>query len=238
MRSSMLVAALAMALRAHAGESVFFHGDRGGNHPFTLHGGSYSIYVHAAYSPLAGRSSCIFVGNLQRVSPTHDSTQLGGPAPITSTGPFSLGPAPLKLPAGTYALYIASQTNCQWHFSLESAAAPLAAGSIGAMGIAVERDGDEVAATSVRVGEHMEFYVPYGGGTKPTGEVSVLHGGKVVQRFLVTTGTDARLGGAIAFAAVEWERSDLAYAGANVARMTLTVGGKTTTREMTFNLAP
>ena len=115
-----LVLAAVSILPACAGDSILLHGDRGGNHPFSLTGGTYSIYVHAAFPRLPGRDHCLFVADLQRIAPTKDAVQLGGPMPITPAGPFVLGPAPLTLPAGQYALHVASATDCTWEFSLET----------------------------------------------------------------------------------------------------------------------
>lgn len=119
---ALLVGGLCTVSAAHpAPESVLYQGEHGGVHSFQLRGGAYSLYVYASFPDLASQDSCIFVGTLQRLSPTTDSVELGGPVPITVTSPFKLGPAPLTLPAGLYQLDVTSQTNCHWHFSLEAA---------------------------------------------------------------------------------------------------------------------
>ena len=104
-------------------ESFTFQGESGTSKSFTLSGGQYSLYINAHFVP-NGRTrtanSCVFNGNLQRVSPTQDSMHFGPEVPVTNPTHYKIGPAATNLPAGKYELFIASTTDCHWTFSLES----------------------------------------------------------------------------------------------------------------------
>jgi hypothetical protein len=115
--------AITMACGICAAEAVSFQGESGTSKSFDLAGGQYSLYINAHFVPNARTRSangCVFDGNLQRVSPTQDSMHFGPSVPVTSPGSYNIGPAPMNLPAGKYQLYIASNTDCHWTFSLES----------------------------------------------------------------------------------------------------------------------
>jgi hypothetical protein len=71
------------AAPARAGEGYTYGGDQGFRTEFFLIGGQYLFYVDAHLPPawaISGlHDSCTFIGNFQRVWPTHETMQLGAP---------------------------------------------------------------------------------------------------------------------------------------------------------------
>ncbi len=109
--SRLLIAGLFTALvtpPAQGGESHVFAADHGLGARFYLIGGQYSIYVnakrpiHGAHAPES--SSCLFGGNLQRVWPTQNSFSLGAGIIVPTLVPHRIGPKPITLPGGLYAI--------------------------------------------------------------------------------------------------------------------------------------
>src|SRR5690242_4964386 len=191
------VAALfaALAIPGYARESYFYHGDSGFSTTFNLIGGKYTIYVYAhfvrnykTHSP----DSCVFMGNLQRTYPTHDSAQLGGPVPLRNPIPFKLGPSPVTLAAGRYALYVASMSDCEWKFLLVSAPENTSGVSEPQM-FTAGSNGQRISATA-SVQDVVQFTAQYrtsGDAAVPvSGELQVLHNGKVVRTVPVKLGIE------------------------------------------------
>ena len=241
---SLVLVILALArVPASAGEAVLYQGEGGFNKSFPLKGGLYSLYVHASFSRTYrthSPDSCIFSGNLQRISPTRDSVQLGGAAPITATGAYSLGPMPVTLPTGTYAFYVASQVDCLWQLSLEPAGRQTT--GIGTLQTFTVADGALHPAAAFSLGDKVEFAVPYGVGTDastaPTGELQIIHGGQVVQRAPLQSVMDEATKSPVLAITLQWEASDAKYAGKNVAKVVVKIGPKQFTSSKEFTLTP
>lgn len=242
---SLVLVMLAVAsVPASAGEAVLYQGESGFNKSFPLKGGVYSLYVHASFSRTYrthSPDSCVFSSNLQRVSPTRDSVQLGGAAPITATGPYSLGPVPVTLPAGTYVYYVASQVDCLWHFSLEPAGRQTT--GIGTLQTFTVADGGALhPAAAFSIGEKIQFSVPFGVGTDastaPTGELQLIHGGQVVERHPLQAVMDEATKSPVLAITLQFEPSDAKYAGKNTAKVVVKIGAKQFTSSKEFTLTP
>jgi hypothetical protein len=117
---------LATSSPIYAGESHHFAGTHGLRASFYVIGGHYTIYVDAkrpvlgAYAPES--RECIFGGNFQRIWPTHDDMSLGSGIVISTIVPQKIGPKPLTLTAGLYALYIPALTLAVVSWSVRSCA--------------------------------------------------------------------------------------------------------------------
>lgn len=233
----------ALAVPGYARESYFYQGDSGYSTTFNLIGGKYTIYVHAhfvrnfkTHSP----DSCVFMGNLQRIWPTHDTAQLGGPVPLRNPIPFKLGPSPVTLAAGRYTLYIASMSDCEWEFLLESAPENTTGVSEPQMFMSGST-GLRVSATA-SVHDAVQFTAQYrtsGDAAVPvSGEVRVLHNGKTVRTLPVKFGIDKNMQSSIAYAPVQWTPEDAKYAGKNTAKMILKIDGKEYIAGTDFTLTP
>lgn len=228
---------------AYARESYFYHGDGGYNASFNLIGGKYTVYVFAQFvrdykthSP----DSCIFVGNLQRVWPTHESSQLGGPVPIRNPIPFKLGPRPVTLAAGRYAFYVAPTSDCEWKFILVSAAENqtgvsepqmFKAGSMGAQ-----------VSDTVSLKDTVQFTAQYRTANDApvpvSGELQIMHDGNVARTFPVKFAVDKDMQASIAYVGLRWEAGDVKLAGKNTAKMVLKIGGKQFVTSVDFTLTP
>lgn len=229
------------AIPGYARESYFYHGDGGFNTSFNLIGGQYTIYVFAhfvrnykTHSP----DSCIFVGNLQRVWPTQEASRFGGPAPIRNPIPFKLGPLPVTLAAGHYAFYVASTSDCEWKLVLVSAPA----NTTGVAEIQMFKAGSTGASNTTSIKEAVQFTAQYRTAKDAplpiSGELQIVHDGKVVQTFPVKFGIDDAMQGSIAYAAPRWNASDAMYAGKNTAKMMLKIGGAEFSTSTDFTLTP
>ncbi|MGB7189561.1 MAG: hypothetical protein WBD10_05450 [Acidobacteriaceae bacterium] len=232
-----------LAVPGYGRESHFYHGDGGYSASFNLIGGQYTVYVSAhfvqnykTHSP----DSCVFVGNLQRVWPTHESSQLGGPAPIRNPIWFKLGPKPVALAAGHYALYIASTSDCEWKFILASS--PQNATGIaeprmfkaGAMGTSAS----DTASLKDTVQFTAQYRTAKDAALPVSGEMQIVHDGQLVRTFPVKFGIDDAMQASIASVELRWQDSDAKYAGKNTARMVLKIGGQEYTTSTDFLLTP
>lgn len=231
----------ALAVPGYGRESYFYHGDGGYSASFNLIGGQYTVYVAAhfvrnykTHSP----DSCIFSGNLQRVWPSHESAQLGGPAPVRNPIWFKLGPKPVSLAAGHYTLYIASTSDCEWKFILASApenttgvAEPqmFKAGGMGAR-----------VSDSTSLNDTVQFTAQYrtakDAAVPVSGELQLLHGGQVVRTLPMKFGIDHAMQASIAYVGMRWQDSDSKYGGKNTARVVLKIDGKEYTTSTEFTL--
>lgn len=241
MTATLLFAALVVP--GYARESHFYKGDSGFSTTFNLIGGKYTIYVYAhfirnfkTHSP----DSCVFIGNLQRAWPTHDSAELGGPVPLRNPIPYKLGPSPVTLPAGRYALYVASMSDCEWEFLLESAPENASGVSEPQM-FTSGSTGLRVAATA-SVHDAVRFTSQYrtsGDAAVPvSGELRVAHDGKIVRTIPVKLGIDKAMQASIVYAPVQWTSADAQYAGKNTATIVLKIDGKDYTTRTEFMLTP
>jgi len=93
-----------IATPARAGESYFYQGTTGFSGSFFLLGGEYSLYVYAKRpikGPYAPESkSCLFGGNFERVSPSHDAMSLGSGITISTIVPHKIGPESFAVSSG------------------------------------------------------------------------------------------------------------------------------------------
>ena len=231
------------AVPGYGRESYFYHGDGGYSAPFNLIGGQYQLYVFAQFvrnfkthSP----DSCIFIGNIQRVSPNPEASHLGGPAPIRNPFPFKLGPTAVTLPAGHYALYVASTSDCNWKFILESA--PQNTTGVAEMQMFKAGSLGSIVSNTASLKDAVQFTAQYRTANDATvqvsGEMQIVHDGKIVKTFPVKFGIDAANQGSIAYVPVRWDPEDAKYAGENTARMVLKIAGAEYTSSTDFTLTP
>jgi len=217
------------ATAARAGESYFYAGTGARSASFHLIGGQYSLYVYAKrpikgyYTPESAR--CSFSGSVQRVWPTHEVLSLGSGITISTIVPHKIGPVPVTLPAGLYALYIASLTDCDWHFSLESTSQNTAGLAPVEM---LRRDKGLESSSTASVKNQVQFYAQYrtdhGSSVPASGDLQIIHDGKIVRTFPLKVGHDVASGANAFFLDIRWEQSDSQYLGKNTVKFIVTIG--------------
>jgi hypothetical protein len=252
--------ALLTTAPTYAGESHFYAATHGLRASFYLIGGQYDIYVYAK-RPIAGSyapasRSCIFGGNFQRIWPTHDAVSLGSGIVISTIVPHKIGPSPLTLPAGLYAIYIPALTTCDWKFVLNSTsedpagiapvtmfkAAP-ASKEIARVGLL----GDPVRynpldpAVSASLNEPVRFYAQFRTDHDKremvSGTMQLIHDGKTVSTMPLKFSNDEQ--SATVFTAdVIWQPSDAKYLGNNTVKFMVTIGSAEFTSVGQFTLTP
>ena len=243
-KAILIIAMLSIcATAARAGESYFYAGTGARSASFHLIGGQYSLYVYAKrpikgyYTPESER--CIFSGNLQRVWPTHEVMSLGSGITISTIVPHKIGPVPVTLPAGLYALYIASLTDCDWHFSLESTSQNTAGLAPVEM---LRRDKGLESSSTASVKSQVQFYAQYRtdhGSTVPaSGDLQIIHDGKIVRTFPLKVGHDVGSGANAFFLDIQWEPSDSQYLGKNTVKFIVTIGSAEFRSDGEFTLTP
>lgn len=238
------------ATAARAAESYFYSGTGARGASFYLIGGQYSLYVYAKrpikgyYTPASER--CIFGGNLQRVWPTHEVMSLGSGVTLTTIAPHKIGPVPITLPAGLYALYIAPLTDCDWHFGLESTSQNTAGLAPVEM---LRRDkgldssnskGGLESSSTASVKDQVQFYAQYrtdhDANVPASGDLQIIHDGKIVQTFPLKTGHDVASGASTFFLDIHWEQSDSQYLGKNTVKFIVKIGSTEFTSDGEFTL--
>ena len=231
------------SMSAHGGESHFYAATHGLSASFYLIGGQYSLYVYAK-RPILGYDApetreCIFGGNLQRVWPTHDAWSLGAGIVISTIVPHKIGPKPLTLPAGLYALYVpAVFTNCDWHFSLISTSED-PAGITPVQMLRRTKGGREFSSTA-SLSDEVQFYAQFRTDHDTTemvsGTLQIINGDRVVQTFPLQVGHDDVSRASVFFQNVQWEKSDAKYLGKNTARFIVKIGSAEFTSTGEFTL--
>ncbi|MBV9157316.1 MAG: hypothetical protein JO097_13715 [Acidobacteriaceae bacterium] len=244
---------LALGAGCPAAESFWFTGPRGalgsfhltgGNSvSFYLIGGNYSLYVHAS-RPLVPSSdpatrSCLFTGNFQRTSPTPDLiTRIGTVIPISTIVPYKLGPTTIELPRGLYALYIASLTDCNWAFAMNSTNDNPAGMTPVRM---LKHLADHVEASdTATVGDNLEFTAVYRSTNDEkvsvSGIVDFVHNGTVFQTTPLDVVHNIADGGDRFVARFLVTPEHAKYLGANTARFKVKIGAQEFSAECAFNL--
>ena len=251
--------ALLTASPSYAGESHFYAATHGMSSSFYLIGGQYDIYVYAK-RPIAGSyapesRSCIFGGNFQRISPTPDGMSLGSGILISTLVPYKIGPSPLTLPAGLYAIYIPPLTTCDWKFVLNSTnqdsagitpvtmfkAAPASreVARIGLLGDPVRYnplDPAVSASLDERVRFYAQFRTDHDKREMVSGTMQLIHDGKIVSTLPLKFSIDEQ--SATVFTAdVMWQPSDAKYLGKNIVKFIVRIGSAEFTSDGEFTLS-
>jgi hypothetical protein len=238
------------AAAARAEEGYFYEGTGARRASFYLIGGQYSLYVNAKrpikgyYTPESER--CIFGGNLQRVWPTHEVMSLGSGVTVSTIVPHKIGPVALTLPAGLYALYVATLTDCDWHFSLVSTSQNTAGLAPVEM---LRRDkgldsanskGGLESSSTASVKDHVQFYAQYrtdhDSNVLASGDLQIIHDGKIVRTFPLKIGHDVASGASTFFLDIQWEESDAKYLGKNTVKFIVKIGSAELTSVGEFEL--
>jgi hypothetical protein len=215
---------------ARAGESYFYQGTSAFEASFSLMGGQYTLYVYAK-RPVSGyltpaSKSCIFGGNLQRLSPTHDVLSLGSGITISTIVPHKIGPAPVTMPAGLYRLYIAPLTDCDWHVILESTNQNSAGISPVRM-LKSGKSGREFAETA-SLRDQVQFYAQYrtehDAQAPVSGEMQLINAGKVVATFPLMLGQDDVSRATALYVDLRWDQDDAKYLGKNTVKFVVKIG--------------
>jgi hypothetical protein len=182
--------------------------------------------------------SCIFSGNLQRLSPTHDTMSLGSGVTISTIVPHKIGPAPLSLPAGLYSLYIARLTDCDWHFNLESTNQNSA--GVGPVQMlratAAGRQFSETASVRDQVQFYAQYRTDHDAQAVVSGAVQIINAGKIVQTFPLLVGRDDVSKATTLYQNVQWDQSDRQYLGKNSVKFVARIGGADFTSTGEFTL--
>ncbi len=235
---------------ARAGESYFYSGTGARSATFYLIGGQYTVYMYAKrpikgyYTPESAR--CIFGGNLQRVGPTHDVMSLGSGVTLTTIVPHKIGPVPVTLPAGLYALYIAPLTDCDWHFNLESTSQNTA----GLAPVEMLRTdkgldssnskGGLESSSTASLKDQVQFYAQYrtdhDANVPVSGDLQIIHDGKIVQTFPLKLGRDVASGATAFYLDIQWEPGDSQYLGKNTVKFIVKIGSSELTSVGEFEL--
>jgi hypothetical protein len=236
------IAILVAAGSAHAGESFVYHGTTGFSTSFYLIGGSYQLYVYAkrpvTYS--AAAKECLFNGVFECVAPAHDALKLGSTVPISTIVPYKLGPTPIKLSAGLYHFMVASLTDCDWHFSVESTQ-DNSAGLAPVMMLKRDPgDGRFMPTTSAVLGDTVAFYAAYrtdhGVAATVSGTLQLIYNGQVVRTFPVVTGPESVSGATTA--RLDLWFYDPKYLGKNTVKFIVKIGSAEFTSTGEITVAP
>src|ERR1700722_440899 len=238
------------ATAARAGESYFYSGTGARSASFYLIGGQYNLYMYAKrpikgyYTPESER--CIFGGNLQRVWPLHEVMSLGSGVTLTTIVPHKIGPVPVTLPAGLYALYIAPLTDCDWHFSLESTSQNTAGLAPVEM---LRRDkgldssnskGGLETSSTASLKDQVQFYAQYrtdhGSSVPVSGVLQIIHDEKIVRTFPLKVGRDVASGANAFYLDIQWEQGDSQYLGKNTVKFIVKIGSSELTSVGEFEL--
>ena len=239
-----MIAILVAAGSAHAGESFGYHGTTGFSTSFYLIGGSYQLYVYAkrpvTYS--AAAKECLFNGVFEGVAPTHDALKFGQSMPISTIVPYKLGPTPIKLSAGLYHLMVASLTDCDWHFIVESTQEnPAGLAPV----MMLKRDptsGRFMPTASAVLGDTVLFYAAYrtdhGATATVSGTLQLIYNGQVVRSFPVVTGPESVSGATTA--RLDLWFYDPKYLGRNTVKLIVKIGSSefTSTGDITVTPKP
>jgi hypothetical protein len=163
---------------------------------------------------------------------------LGSGMTISTIVPHKIGPVPLTMPAGLYRLYIAPLTDCDWHFSIESTNQN-AAGVAPVQMFKINKGSANLSPTA-SVTDQVEFFAQYrterDAQMPASGEVQIMHGGKVVQTFPLEVGVNKVTRATVFYADVQWEQSDTKYLGANTAKFVVRIGSQEFTSTGEFTL--
>jgi hypothetical protein len=227
---------------ARAGESYFYQGTTGFSASFFLLGGEYSLYVNAK-RPLKGpyapeSKSCLFGGNFERVSPSHDAMSLGSGITISTIVPHKIGPESLKLAPGLYHLYIPTLTTCDWKFVINSTSQNTA-GVAPVQMFKITKGSAEpspIASVKDRVEFSAQYRTDHDAQLTVTGTVQIINAGKVVQTLPLQLDKIRASGATLLYVDVQWEQSDAKYLGKNSVKFVVQMGPATFTSTGEFTL--
>jgi hypothetical protein len=228
---------------AQAGESHHFAATHGLRASFYVIGGQYTIYIYAkrpvlgSYAPES--RECIFGGNFQRIWPTHDDVSLGSGIVITTIVPHKIGPKPITLTAGLYALYIPALTTCDWKFSLVSTNENLAGVAPVTMLKRTSANNSMDPAASASITEPVRFYAQFRTDHDKTanvsGEAQFVHDRKIVSSLPLSSGMDEN-GASFVAVDVTWKPETAQYLGASTVKFVVRIGGAEYTATGEFTL--
>ena len=245
------------SMSAHGGESHFYAATHGLRGSFYLIGGQYSLYVYAKRPILAYDApetrECLFGGNLQRVWPTHDAWSLGAGILVSTIVPHKID-KPLTLPAGLYALYVTTLTDCNWQFSLISTSedpagiTPVTMLKRAQVSKEIERIGilgdpvrynpmDPAVSASVRepVRFYAQFRTDHNEAETVSGTMQLIHDGKVIFTMPLKPGIDAQ-SACVFLADVMWKPEASQYLGTNTVKFIVKIGSAEFTSTGEFTL--
>jgi hypothetical protein len=231
---------MGLGVGASARESHAFAGTGGFSRSFTIVGGNYDIYIYAkspSRSTYAGASkNCVFGGNLQRVGSKDDAMSFGNGVTVGPVIGYKLGPRQISLPAGVYAVYIASVTNCMWHATLQSADD----NGAGLAPLEVQTEKSDGPVESVTLRDKVQFIAQYrtdqARDVPIAGQMELIHGGRVVQTFPMKFGVEDDNQASVCYVNVQWEARDAALVGKNTARFVVKINGQQFTSTADFVL--
>lgn len=230
------------ATPARAVESYFYQGAAGFSGSFFLLGGEYSLYVYAK-RPLKGpyapeSKSCLFGGNLERVSPGNEAVSLGSGITISTIVPYKIGPKSLMLAPGLYHLYIPTLTTCDWKFVINSTNQNTA--GVAPVQMFKIAKGSAEPSSTASVNDRVEFSAQYrtdhDAQIPVTGTVQIINGGKVVQTLPLQLDKIRASGATVLYVDVQWEQSDAKYLGKNTVKFVVQIGPTTFTSTGEFTL--
>ena len=226
---------------AQAGEGYKYEGSSGFGASFYLIGGQYQLYINArqsaAYALSSTQHSCVFAGNLQRLWPTHDATQFGGPVPISNVQ-YKINTT-LALPAGLYRVDVAPLTDCNWTFVVISTSQNSA--GVAPVQMLRRTKGGLAFSPTASVNDQVQFYAQvrtdHDARVPVSGTLQIVHDDKLVQTFPLKLGTDDVSKADVLFADIQWEQSDTEYLGKNTAKFIVKIGESDFTSTGEFTLA-
>ncbi len=237
-----LLLLLTFSTPAQAGEAYTWQGIMGFSTSFALIGGHYQIYVNAHMGPdFMRRSSCIFGGVFQQVSPKNESSELGPRVPINVAAPYHLGPKPVNLDEGLYHVLIAAATNCQWRFTLVSDNTNPAGLSPVLTYLATDRG--LTPANTITMKDKIHFQAQYrtdhDAKVPVSGEMQVYHEGKLINSFPLHVDVDPNTTATRCYVTLYWRpQLDQAYLGKDTAKFVVKIGNQQFTSSADFTLSP
>ncbi len=179
---------------------------------------------------------------------------LGSGITISTIVPHKIGPSPITLPAGLYAIYISALTTCDWKFVLNSTAddpagitpvtmfkaAPASKeiARIGVLGDSIRINAMD-PVTSASLNEPVRFYAQFRTDHDKremvSGTIQIIHDGKIVSTTPLKFVTDEQ-SATVFIADVMWEPNVAHYLGKNTVKFIVTIGPAEFTSDGEFTL--
>jgi hypothetical protein len=152
---------------------------------------------------------------------------LGSGILISTIVPHKIGPKPITLAAGLYALYIPALTTCDWKVFLVSTSDNLAGVAPVTMIRTSAATNPAEPAASASMAEPVRFYAQFRTDHDVTanvsGEAQFIHDGKIVSSLPLKSGTDEN-GATFVAVDVTWTPETAQYLGASTVKFVVRIG--------------
>lgn len=223
-------------------DAFTFKGSQGATHTFALQGGRYVLDIYAGFFAAThpDARSCLFTASLNGVEhPITDGSSRLGSTIVGGFSPYHFIPT-LNLPAGHYSLVVAPLTNCDWSVSIGGGGTGHPVLAFGDRGIYHTIGGSSAKTTIAETtGKPYTFgfaYNAWGDGfNAPTAGLTILQHGRVLHSY--TLAPTAFSYGQTGFSVDRtFTHASSDPPGAYIARYSLTLGGKTATKDVPYTV--